>query len=93
MKFNCDDDRHKPLSPKKLQTLEDLRNKGNLWRAAHAHLAVWHKWFAWYPVHLGNGDCRWLEYVERRKEFNDGIYIATMMTHRVYYRPHERPDL
>lgn len=27
---------------------------------------TWHKWFAWYPVRVGSGDCRWLEYVERK---------------------------
>lgn len=26
----------------------------------------WHRWFAWYPVHVPDADCRWLEYVERR---------------------------
>lgn len=28
----------------------------------------WHKWFAWYPVELGNGDKIWLETVMRRGE-------------------------
>jgi hypothetical protein len=26
----------------------------------------WHRWFAWYPVHIRRHDCRWLEFVERR---------------------------
>ena len=30
-----------------------------------ARLEKWHRWFAWYPVRIGNRDCRWLEYVER----------------------------
>jgi hypothetical protein len=30
----------------------------------------WHKWFAWHPVRVGKGDCRWLEYVRRK-----GIFI------------------
>lgn len=29
-------------------------------------LCEWHKWFAWFPVKVDDGDCRWLEYVERR---------------------------
>ncbi|MBO0129139.1 hypothetical protein [Agrobacterium burrii] len=27
---------------------------------------VWHKWFAWFPVRVGNHDCRWLETIERK---------------------------
>lgn len=26
----------------------------------------WHRWFAWHPVRIASGDCRWLEYVERK---------------------------
>ena len=29
----------------------------------------WHRWYAWHPVRVGPGDCRWLEYVERKIEF------------------------
>lgn len=32
----------------------------------------WHRWFAWYPVRLADNDCRWLEYVERKGELDDG---------------------
>lgn len=28
-------------------------------------LQQWHRWFAWHPVRL-NGECVWLETVERR---------------------------
>jgi len=34
---------------------EKLKNREN-----------WHKWFAWYPVKVGEHDCRWLESVNRR---------------------------
>lgn len=27
---------------------------------------AWHAWFAWFPVRVEQGDCRWLEIVERR---------------------------
>lgn len=27
---------------------------------------VWHKFFAWYPVRVGDNECRWLETVHRR---------------------------
>ena len=30
---------------------------------------VWHDWFAWYPVRIGPGDCRWLETVECCREW------------------------
>lgn len=26
----------------------------------------WHEWYAWRPVKVARGDCRWLEVVERR---------------------------
>jgi hypothetical protein len=27
----------------------------------------WHDWFAWFPVHVGQNDVRWLEWVQRKK--------------------------
>lgn len=30
----------------------------------------WHDWFAWYPVRVAEGDCRWLETVERKGELH-----------------------
>lgn len=27
----------------------------------------WRIWFAWYPVRIGSGDCRWLEHVKRKR--------------------------
>lgn len=32
-------------------------------------LSNWHRWFAWYPVRMGENDCRWLEWVSRKGEF------------------------
>jgi len=32
---------------------------------ARDRFCVWHRWFAWFPVRVGSGDCRWLETVER----------------------------
>lgn len=26
----------------------------------------WHRKFAWLPVRLGDNDCRWLEFIERK---------------------------
>ncbi len=30
---------------------------------------VWKPWFAWYPVKVGDKDCRWLEWVERMPSY------------------------
>lgn len=32
----------------------------------HARLSEWHKWFAWFPTRIAEGDCRWLETIERK---------------------------
>lgn len=50
----------------------------------HQRITQWHRWFAWYPVRIADGDCRWLEYVERKATYwcgwdSDGYYW--------YYRP------
>lgn len=29
----------------------------------------WHIWFAWFPVRVTPGDCRWLEKVKRKGEY------------------------
>lgn len=31
----------------------------------------WHPWFAWRPVQIEPGHCRWLEIIERREVYND----------------------
>lgn len=36
-------------------------------KLAHVeYLKNWHPWFAWFPITLGEGNCRWLEVVQRR---------------------------
>ena len=34
-----------------------------------AYKEEWHPWFAWFPVRVGDRDCRWLETVERKGRF------------------------
>lgn len=34
----------------------------------------WHVWFAWRPVKLEHGDCRWFEFVERREVYVNGYF-------------------
>lgn len=47
-----------------------------------ARLEKWHRWFAWYPVRVAEHDYRWLEIVERRKEYYDGFSLDCF----TYYR-------
>jgi hypothetical protein len=41
----------------------------DLYMARVDRLLEWHPWFAWRPVRVDSGDCRWLEWVERRGNF------------------------
>lgn len=45
------------------------------------NLKEWHRWFAWFPVDVGN-TLTWLEYVERRCEF--GVTFGDQFN---FYRP------
>ena len=38
--------------------------------AARAKRRQWHPVFAWFPKRVGSRDCRWLEVVERREDYN-----------------------
>lgn len=66
MKFNCGKTyatRVKELMP----ALERERER----------VSQWQRWFAWRPVRLGDNDCRWLEWVERKPthcHITDGDY-------------------
>jgi hypothetical protein len=31
----------------------------------------WFSWFAWFPVRVADGDCRWLEIVERQPRYSN----------------------
>lgn len=50
-------------------------------------LAIWHRWFAWYPVRLGPHDVRWMETVERRLEWQ-----RTLGGTRYLIREYRLPD-
>ncbi len=39
-------------------------------RESRAALEVWHRYFAWCPTRVGSHDCRWLEWIERKGEYN-----------------------
>lgn len=38
-------------------------NCGPTWQERRDAKQEWHLWFAWRPVRIASGDCRWLEYV------------------------------
>lgn len=41
----------------------------------------WHKWFAWYPINLGDGNTIvWLDYVYRKNSY----YGKTNVWHWIY---------
>lgn len=29
----------------------------------------WRRWYAWRPVRVGENECRWLEWVERKETY------------------------
>ena len=37
----------------------------------------WHRWFALIPRRVAPGDCRWLEYIERKGEPYMGFTFGT----------------
>lgn len=47
-------------------------NCGPTWEEKRDAKEQWHEWFAWYPVRVGPGDCRWLEVVRRKGTYRWG---------------------
>jgi len=48
-----------------------------LWSAIKEDVGGWHKWFAWYPVKVGD-QWQWLKFVYRKKWVNSLNSIDTM---------------
>lgn len=46
----------------------------------------WHRKFAWWPVRVGQYDCRWLEFVERKGRIG-ASWGGVVWEYE--YRPHE----
>lgn len=46
-------------------TFAESRARDQAWETKRAQ---WHRWFAWYPCHVLEGQWVWLEEVERRRE-------------------------
>lgn len=40
---------------------------GPTWAEKYDMQKQWHRWFAWRPIRIGSHDCRWLEYIERKR--------------------------
>ena len=55
MKFNCGMSPEAKAAKKQLEFKKRIESR-----------IEWNRWFAWRPVRVGEEDCRWLEYVERR---------------------------
>ncbi len=43
---------------------------GEDWEHKHKRLSAWHSHFVWFPVRVGNHDCRWLEVIERKGNYS-----------------------
>jgi hypothetical protein len=43
-------------------------NCGPDWWERHKLSKLWHRWFAWFPVRIGERKCVWLEFIERKHE-------------------------
>ena len=66
MKFNC----------RKLEGLL-IQKRARKWD----RIIKWHRVFAWWPVEVKYGDCRWLEYVERKNvRVYDPFYYERFVT-------------
>lgn len=55
MKFNCGPSREE----KRLVEVEYLKKEAR-------RITEWHDCFAWFPIRVGDRDCRWLETVEAK---------------------------
>lgn len=52
----------------------------------------WHKWFAWYPVSVGDSEYRWLEYVYRRLYTPTGLDRFHLEAQRILYYTYRERD-
>ena len=59
-------------------TWEEEIAKSEAHEKSLSDVVVWHRWYAWFPVKVAEGDCRWLEVVERRRVVYrlDPTYLA-----------------
>ena len=62
MKFNCD-------------RRAEARRKA--WIAKREAQKRWHPYFTWLPTRVGYDDCRWLEWIERKRSFEQGYVYAS----------------
>lgn len=75
--------KNKSLTDKDIAKLIKFHEQAAAYRAKRVHKTKWHKWFAWYPIRLGNNDCRWFEYVERRIDY--GTSVVPWAFYDTYY--------
>jgi hypothetical protein len=41
-------------------------------KARYERMTNWHRVYAWWPTWVAEGDCRWLEWIERKCEYHGG---------------------
>ena len=66
------------------------------WISKRPNVRVWHKWFAWFPVTVGeiliSGERRelkiWLSYVNRKLD-NNGPHYGKVEVNWIYKEIHE----
>lgn len=58
MKFKCGKTQAEKQAKKNAKYQKELDH--------YVKITYWHDWFAWFPVKVGDADCRWLETVETR---------------------------
>ena len=58
MKFNCGPDKAEKFRLERERLLKQQENSKE-----------WKKMFAWFPIRVGSYDCRWLEFIETRKQY------------------------
>ncbi len=44
---------------------------GEDWEAKKKRLTNWHSWYALFPTRVGNHDCRWMEWIERKGKYSN----------------------
>lgn len=55
-----------------------------LMRKEHVDAGEWHDWYAWYPIFVESGECRWLENVQRKQQEEEIGLIDAWATHSVF---------
>jgi hypothetical protein len=50
------------------RTVQGYYDRARQYQQSRPYAFNWHPWFAWRPVKVDSGECRWLEWIERRRK-------------------------